>query len=319
MNGETSRRRRLLGWAPLVLLAIAAASGWAAFLGGGMRSIFGWLGLILPIPLLAFVVLVGTVIRTILRRRHFARLVATLVLAGFCFWPAGWQVGVAAITYPYALAKTRPSATVRLPTDAPMRVIWGGDDVAHNRHAALPDQRWAYDLTVEPALGGSSRLEDYGCWGVPVVAPLAGKIHVAHDGEVDRVPGKRSKEYRAPLGNHVVIGLSETSQDAAYLIVAHLKKDSIVVHEGDVVAEGAPIGACGNSGNTSEPHVHIHVQRQDPRGRPVNFSEGLPLFFRDHDGAPMPLGGVDVVGERAVARGVVVRHVGTRPSGALAR
>ena len=307
MNDGSSTFRRVVGWGPLLFLALAAAAGWAAFLGGGTRSIFGWIGLLLPVPFLALVVLLGTVIRTILKRRRFGRLVATVVLAGFCLWPAGWQVGVGQITYPYALAKTSPSATVRLPANVPMRVLWGGDDVAHNHHAAMPDQRWAYDLAVEPTLTGSARLEDYGCWGVPVLAPVTGKVHMAHDGEADRVPGKSSNEYEAPLGNHVVIALER----GGYLVIAHLKKGSVVAREGEVIEEGAPLGACGNSGNTSEPHVHIHVQRQDPRGRPINFSEGLPLFFRDHDGAPMPLGGVEVVGGHAVATGAVVRHVGS--------
>jgi hypothetical protein len=62
--------------------------------------------------------------------------------------------------------------------------------------------------------------------------------------------------------------------------------------------------------NTSEPHVHIHLQRQDPRGRPVNFSEGLPLFFRDHDGRPMPRGGIAWVEGKLRPTGDVVRHAG---------
>src|SRR5690606_8611537 len=151
------------------------------------------------------------------------------------------------------------------------------------------DQRWAYDLAVEPTLVGSKRLEDYGCWGVPVVAPVSGTVHGAHDGEPDHVPGEASNDYRAPLGNPVVLSLAS----GGYLIVAHLRNGSVVVRAVDHVTEGAPIGACGNSGNTSEPHVHIHAQRQDPEGRPINFSEGLPLLFRDHDGKPMPSGGIE--------------------------
>jgi hypothetical protein len=61
---------------------------------------------------------------------------------------------------------------------------------------------------------------------------------------------------------------------------------------GQRVEEGQEIGQCGNSGNTSEPHIHIHHQRQDPPVVPLNFAEGLPLFFRDHDGAAMPEGGI---------------------------
>ena len=76
------------------------------------------------------------------------------------------------------------------------------------------------------------------------------------------------------------------------------------------VEEGEVIGECGNSGNTSEPHIHIHHQRQDPTVFPVNFAEGLPLYFRDHDGPPMPVGGIKVEGETITATGDVVQHVG---------
>ena len=77
---------------------------------------------------------------------------------------------------------------------------------------------------------------------------------------------------------------------------------------GESLQEGQPIGRCGNSGNTSEPHIHIHHQRQDPAAYPVNFAEGLPLFFRDHDGPPTPEGGVRHRNGELVATGIAVRH-----------
>ena len=79
---------------------------------------------------------------------------------------------------------------------------------------------------------------------------------------------------------------------------------------GDQVQEGDPIGACGNSGNTSEPHIHIHHQRQDPQRFPLNFAEGLPLYFRGHDGPAMPEGGFDVDSATGdiVLTGAVVQH-----------
>ncbi|APR78217.1 secreted peptidase [Minicystis rosea] len=303
MTPTSSRLRQALGWLPLTVLAVSAASAWWFFLRGGMRSVLAWLALQIAVPAVTLVVVVGTIVHAVWTRRRMGRLAATLALASVCLWPAGWIFGLLPIAYPFDLAATSPAATVRLPTRAPMRVVWGGDDVKHNRHAAFPDQRWAYDLGVDPMLVGSSRLEDYGCWNVPVVAPTSGTIHVAHDGEPDHEPGKLSFDTRAPLGNHVVIALPT----GTFLIVAHLRNGSVVAREGEPVLEGAPLGACGNSGNTSEPHVHIHHQRQDPRGRPINFSEGLPLFFRGHDGAPMPLGGIDASGIRPRPSGATVR------------
>jgi hypothetical protein len=198
-----------------------------------------------------------------------------------------------------------PSATVRLPANVPLRVAWGGDSIKTNYHAAVPDQRWAYDLLVEPHLTGSTELGDYGCYGVSVVAPVRGTVVSAHDGEPDEVPGAVSNNFTAPTGNHVMIRM----ETGTFLVIAHLKDGSVAVETGDSVEEGQVIGQCGNSGNTSEPHIHIHHQRQDPTVHPINFAEGLPLYFRDHDGPPMPVGGISIEGEKATATGDIVRHI----------
>jgi hypothetical protein len=207
------------------------------------------------------------------------------------------------LPYPASLEHTSPSATVRLPADVPLKVAWGGDTLKVNQHVIVPDQRWAYDFLVAPYLTGSSVLTDYGCYGVPVVAPASGLVSVAHDGEPDMVPGKAPNNTQAPTGNHVVIKLDETG---TYVEIAHLKQGSVAVTTGQHVEEGQVIGQCGNSGNTSEPHIHIHHQRQDPSVYPINFAEGLPLFFRDLDGPPMPEGGLVMINGTPVASGATV-------------
>lgn len=62
----------------------------------------------------------------------------------------------------------------------------------------------------------------------------------------------------------------------------------MLVKVGDHVKEGDIIGRVGNSGSTSEPHLHIHHQRQNPIKTiyPI-FAEGLPLYFKNTDGKPM--------------------------------
>ena len=298
----------ILSWTPVSLLGAALAVAWAVFLGGGLRSVWGWIALLTAVPVLSLLVLLGTAVAAIVRPRHRRplRLAVTAVACGLGLWPGGWNLQLLTIPYPFHLATSAPPATVRLPLDGPVRVFWGGDDLEHNRHAAFPDQRWAYDLTVEPAATGSSRLEDYGCYGKDVVAPTAGEVWMAHDGEPEQTPGKLVPNFRAPLGNDVVLRLPS----GTFLILAHLQTGSVAVHEGAHVEEGEVVGRCGDTGNTSEPHVHIHHQRQDPRTYPVNFAEGLPLYFRDHDGAAMPQGGVSIQGEKVTPTGDVVRHVG---------
>ena len=118
-------------------------------------------------------------------------------------------------------------------------------------------------------------------------------------------PGVISNNYANPAGNYVALRLAETD---TYLVIAHLKQGSVAVKVGDVVTEGQLLGQCGNSGNTSEPHIHIHHQRQNPAEMGVNMAEGLPLYFRDHNGPAMPVGGILVEGETVTLIGDVVQH-----------
>lgn len=55
---------------------------------------------------------------------------------------------------------------------------------------------------------------------------------------------------------------------------------TVAVSVGDEVKNGDYLGKVGNSGTTSEPHLHIHHQRQDSTKtiHPI-LAEGLPLFF----------------------------------------
>lgn len=305
------RLRRILRWVPLVSLAVVQAVAWGALLSGGMTGVRAWVALISLVPLLGGAALLTTGAYALWRRRFSRPMAGTLAASLIALWPGAWLFGVGQMAYPASLANTTPTATVRLPSDAPLRVLWGSDRLATNRHAFTPDQRWAYDLIVEPGLNGSSRLEDYGCWETAVLAPASALVHLAHDGEPDAEPGHLSPNMQAPLGNHVVLKL----ETGTFLILAHLRRGSVAVFEGDDVTEGQLLGRCGNSGNTSEPHIHIHHQRQDPATYPVNFAEGLPLFFRGHDGPPMPEGGLRMEGERPVATGAVVQHRGAASAG----
>jgi hypothetical protein len=295
-----------LRYLPLALVGGAAVVAWGVFESGAFRSIFGWFALLTLVPLLGLLGLLVSLIAAI-RRRGVSRLAAaTVLVSAFAVWPGAWSFGVGMIRFPWSLARAKPAATVRLPLDGPVRVLWGGDDLAHNYHASTPDQRWAYDLGVEPVLTGSSRLEDYGCYGKDVVAPADAEVWMVHDGEPEQVPGRLVPNYRAPLGNMVALKLAS----GTYLLIAHLHTGSVAVKAGAHVAEGDRLGRCGDTGNTSEPHVHVHHQKEDPRLYPVSFAEGLPLYFHDTDGDAMPVGGIAVRDGKAVPTGAVVRHVG---------
>jgi hypothetical protein len=303
---KSSKVWNVIRWIPLVTMLMATVVLLGMILAGGMPRISGWYLLQFIPPLLGLITLITVLIYVFIKKRRSKLWNATLLASIFSLLPLIlWFVPVA---YPSSLEKMTPSATVRLPANETIRVAWGGDSIKTNYHVAAPDQRWAYDLVIEPNyFSGSENLEDYSCYGVSVVAPIDGVIVSAHDGEPDQTPGILSNNFEAPTGNHVFILLEETN---TYLVIAHLKNGSVAVKTGDVVEEGQVIGECGNSGNTSEPHIHIHHQRQDPTEFPLNFAEGLPLYFRDHDGQPMPIGGFEIDGEDFTPLGDVVQHIG---------
>ncbi|MBN2256832.1 MAG: peptidoglycan DD-metalloendopeptidase family protein [Anaerolineaceae bacterium] len=296
---------RFLRYLPLGIILAAAIILSAMFFSGGMRKVSAWYLLQFVLPITGLIGLIYAIIRSFVIKRidNVAQITGVVSLLGIApvfmlFFPP---------TFPASLEHTTPSATVRLPADELLKVAWGGDTRDVNQHVVVPDQRWAYDFVIEPYFTGSSNLNDYGCYGVDIVAPASGVVTTAHDGEPDEVPGLSSNNLTAPTGNHVVIQLDETG---TYLLVAHMKSGSVTVTAGQHVEEGQVIGKCGNSGNTSEPHIHIHHQRQDPNEYPINFAEGLPLFFRDHDGAAMPVGGYKVVDGTPIATGDSVIHLG---------
>jgi murein DD-endopeptidase MepM/ murein hydrolase activator NlpD len=71
-----------------------------------------------------------------------------------------------------------------------------------------------------------------------------------------------------------------------------LSPGSVQVRAEDAVATGDWLGCVGNSGNTGEPHLHVHAQRPGPVGAPLG-GDPLPILFdgrfpvrRDRVGSP---------------------------------
>ncbi|MCA9833975.1 MAG: M23 family metallopeptidase [Thermomicrobiales bacterium] len=174
----------------------------------------------------------------------------------------------------------------RLPFDGAWLVFWGGDTVFRNYHAATPSQRTAADIMIwrdgSTAFGDGSKPEDYWAFGQPYLAPVDGTIVIARDGFEDITPQGPANPADHAAGNHVVI---DTGGGFVYL--AHCQQGSVLVAEGDVVMAGQQIANIGNSGNTSEPHVHIHAQSVAEFGDPNAVA--VPMVFTNLlvDGEPM--------------------------------
>ncbi|MFC5586514.1 M23 family metallopeptidase [Nitratireductor kimnyeongensis] len=167
-------------------------------------------------------------------------------------------------------------AELRLPFDGEWHVFWGGRTLEENYHAENPAQRFAYDFVVYKdgkSHGGSgARLTDYHCWDRPILAPAGGTVFASVDDLPDQAIGET--DARRPAGNHVVLDLGE----GEFVFLAHLRRGSVTVETGERVRSGQEIGRCGNSGNTSEPHLHMHLQTTPN----LTAGEGLPAQFRNY-------------------------------------
>jgi hypothetical protein len=271
------------------------AGGWGVLLlGRGQPKVFAWWLLmgfgVVGIALVA--VTSGLLIwRGIRGRRAELPLLVVLALSLLAGWSGGWWMGVANLAYPADREDMAPAASVRLPFNKPVRIGWGGDDAAVNEpHVRVPFERWAYDIVADPASVDGNELSDYGAYGMQVVAPAEATVTGVRNDAVDLLPGTEPDGWSVHdmLGNFVILRLRETG---TYLVLAHLREDSVTVERLQRVREGDLLGQVGNSGNSSEPHLHIHHQRQNPADT-LLLAEGLPLYFRDTDGPPMPTGGV---------------------------
>ncbi len=183
-----------------------------------------------------------------------------------------------------------PFAGLWLARNSPARRVPShGSDLLGERHAIdfigvdrrprTADRRdWRTFLATEPA----ERLFAY---GRPILAPADGIVVEVHDGEVDHVV-RRSQLALVPYavgqsarlrqgvgaiaGNYLIIALRGSG---AFVALAHLRAGCIRVAAGEA---GQHVAACGNSGNSTQPHVHVQVMDSPD----LSVARGVPMAFR---------------------------------------
>ncbi|MDL5487633.1 M23 family metallopeptidase [Microbacterium wangruii] len=213
---------------------------------------------------------------------------------------------------------------------SPRRVrapVWGRWVAVNSPASAVPShgvraygQAYAIDLVFDPperprpAFGGPRAMppaSDYPALGEPVHAMIDGVVVRASDWRRDHrarantaglaymIAEGMLREIGGPgfiVGNHVTI----RGDDGVYALVAHLQQDSVTVRRGERVIAGQQIGRCGNSGNTSEPHVHAQLMDRAS----LWTAQGVPLAFAGihTSGASEPFDGVPANEEYLLAR-----------------
>lgn len=161
-------------------------------------------------------------------------------------------------------------------------ILQGGNNPLLNAHrfSNAQAQFYAFDITKISSAGrrtssflGTNSLFDYLIFGEPVYSPCTGKI-VATENQFDNMNIGEQDESN-PAGNYVAIDC-----DGDFVVVlAHLQR-FIEVTVGRHILTGERIGFVGNSGNTTEPHLHLHaVSGKSQRPEDILFhSEGLKLL-----------------------------------------
>ena len=149
------------------------------------------------------------------------------------------------------------------------------------RNRTADSRSWRTFLATEPP-------ELYFSFGRPILAPSSGTVVHVHDAEPDH-EGRRSQLALVPYtlgqaarlrqgmaavaGNYVVISLPS---GGTFVALAHLQAGSARVTMGQKVERGQHIGNCGNSGNSTQPHVHM--QAMDSAD--LSEARGVPMLFR---------------------------------------
>src|SRR5580704_229720 len=151
-----------------------------------------------------------------------------------------------------------------------------------NGHAYI-SQRFAIDWVQMNAdgktfQGDSTDNKNYRAYGAEIDAVSDGVVTETKDGIPQNIPNQPPI---VPItldtvgGNHVIMEIGP----GVFAFYAHMQPGSVRVKVGDKVRRGQVLGLLGNSGNSTEPHLHFHLcNANSPLG-----SEGLPYAFAAYE------------------------------------
>jgi hypothetical protein len=188
--------------------------------------------------------------------------------------PAGRVAGMRFVPHNELPVPKQNETRLSLPFSGAWLVAWGGDTAEQNHHHDSRPQRFAFDLVgIGPGgktqKGSGNRNEDYFAFGRELLSPADGVVMEAIDGVRDNAPG--SMNPFSALGNAVFVRHAPNEVS----VLAHLKQGSVRVKAGDSVKRGQVLGLCGNSGNSSEPHLHYHLQNTPV----MQSATGIKVYF----------------------------------------
>lgn len=192
-----------------------------------------------------------------------------------------------------ALAARRPPPGTPVALAFPLeagryRVVNGGSRPTTNSHLMTLDPRvpryrtwrgqsFGVDIVAEDRLGLRARgwrpadPAAYAIWNRRVLAPCDGVVLATRNDAPDMPPPRPDRSRMT--GNHVRLRCGDVE-----VLLAHFRRGGVLVVPGRRVRTGQALGRVGNSGNTDEPHLHVHVQRPGPVEFPI-MADPLPVLL----------------------------------------
>lgn len=259
-------------------LLIASYIGFMWLLGAG----WGWVGVYWP-PVLTAIFLIVLVLKIKKGlpenwgpKRWSGPFFGTglnLVLAGFFFYSG--------LNYLTARDYEGEAFEMEFPlTGGTFFVGHGGGNQTVNHHFPVRAQKYALDIMELNSFGTRAGglipadPESYRIFGNDIVAPCTGEVIATRADLEDQNAMVFDPENL--LGNHIILFCGGNS-----VLLAHLKFESVLVDVGDMVSTGQLIAQVGNTGNTSEPHLHIHVVkgRHTEKKEIASSQEPVPMTF----------------------------------------
>lgn len=153
-------------------------------------------------------------------------------------------------------------------------VLQGGTSIVTNPFHALGNNKLAVDIVKLNSFGNRANgiapkaLSAYQIFGEKLHSPCQGSILEVRDSLPDNPPAHPDTSH--PKGNYLVLQCL-----VGDILMAHLRRGSIMALPGDAVTMGQPLAEIGNSGNTLEPHLHIEATKD---GKPIRLGfNGLSL------------------------------------------
>lgn len=252
-----------------VLAMLAAA--FAALLTTAMQNLLIGYGL----PVLAFPFLLTTI--TLLAALHRRLGTSPPYLARLPALPE--------INYERArLARVRNGDIGSIPLLLPFYGEWDIYQGFNGEHTHKSS--WSHALDFYITEDGKSfdesgrNLEDYYCFGLPVQSPAYGTIIRCNDKFRDNAPGEMDTTNN--WGNFILIRLDTGD----HVLLAHLRHNSLKVKEKDRVEPGDVLAACGNSGRSPQPHIHMQAQHEAALGSPTTRFHIASVVITSADADP---------------------------------